>query len=118
MTDHLEKSVDTALAVTAQLITLATALIPITVALVELRYPGGTKVPSEVVLILVAALVVDVISIGFGVAVYAAVTDSLRLTKDMNVIYQPGPRYTAMGQWFAFVIGACLTVTAAIVAIC
>ena len=98
-----EKSVDVGLDVTKQLITLASAIIPVAIGLIGLRYPAKTSVvPSNVLTGLLVSLIFYLLSIAGGLCVYYGAVGTLRSNPDYDVMYESSVRIPAMVQQILF----------------
>ena len=103
MTTPQQKSVDVGVDVTKQLITLASAIIPVAIGLIGLRYPAKTSViPGNILNGLLVSLILYLLSIFAGLCVYFGVVGELRSKTDFDVMYKDSVRIPAMAQQVVF----------------
>jgi hypothetical protein len=99
--DAHKKALDISIEMTKQLITLATAVITITVGIMGLLKP----IPKAVAPGLVLLMIFEIISVIFGILVYGAITAALSKFKGFNIVYDNPVRGLALGQWVMFLFG-------------
>jgi hypothetical protein len=96
-----KKALDTAIDLTKQLITLSTGVITVFATVLGLLKPISTST----VWYLFLGLVLEIISIVFGLCVQGAVIASLSTEKKFDIAYSESVRFLAVIQWFFFLAG-------------
>jgi len=102
------KSVDVALEVTKQLITLSSALIPLSIGIMRL-FP---TIPTASIALLVFSSFGFLVSIGCGILVYGGTVSELRGSTDFDVVDKGKIKWPARIQWLAFALGVFLMICA------
>ena len=96
-----EKALDIAIDLTKQLITLSTAVVSVVVAILGLfKSVSVTILPN-----LTGGVVLEFISIIFGLLVHGTITAALNNDKKLDVVYGKAVISTAILQWIFFLTG-------------
>ncbi len=99
--DPAEKALDTAIGLTNQLITLATAVVTLVLTALGLFKP----LPVDVLTRLTWPLGAEFVSIIFGLLVHGSITAYLSDKKKLDIVYEKVVRLMSIGQWIFFVGG-------------